>query len=133
MENQSFRAGLAGVGDPENRGPEKTFDFSFLLNGSNLNRLPNNVNITIPKIPSDLLVLELSARGIYVSEKSACKSGDKVGSYVIQALHQTPNKACKKPEGSLRFSLGRQTTKSDIDYVLKSLYEILEKLKRWYT
>ena len=40
---------------------------------------------------------------------------------------------CKKIDGgSLRFSLGRQTTKADIDYVLKSLYEILEKLKKWY-
>ena len=77
-------------------------------------------------------MLELSARGIYVSEKSACKSGEKAGSYVINALNQMPNKACKKPDGSLRFSLGRQTTKTDIDYTLKSLVEILEKLKRWY-
>ena len=105
---------------------------SLSFNGDLKNRLPNNVNITILKIPSDLLVLEFSARGIYISEKSACKSGEKAGSYVIQALHQMPDKACKKPDGSLRFSLGRQTTKADIDYVLKSLCEILEKLKRWY-
>ena len=81
------------------------------------------------------MVLEFSARGIYISEKSACKSGEKAGSYVIQALHQKSGKPsiCKKIDGgSLRFSLGRQTTKADIDYVLKSLYEILEKLKKWY-
>ena len=113
----------------------ENFSFNFLLNGDLKNRLPNNVNITIPKIPSDLLVLEFSARGIYISEKSACKSGEKAGSYVIQALHQKSGKPsiCKKIDGgSLRFSLGRQTTKADIDYVLKSLYEILEKLKKWY-
>jgi cysteine desulfurase len=104
----------------------------FSLNGDSKKRLPNNVNITIPKIPSDLLVLELSARGIYISEKSACKSGDKAGSYVIRALQQTTNKVCKKSEGSLRFSLGRQTIKTDIDHVLKSLSEILEKLEKWY-
>jgi len=133
IENKSFGAGLAGVGDPGNRGPEKTFNFGFLLNGSHINRLPNNVNITIPKIPSDLLVLEFSARGIYISEKSACKSGEKAGSYVIRAIRQIPDKICtKNSEGSLRFSLGRQTTKADIDYVLKSLSEILKKLKKWY-
>jgi len=104
----------------------QNFSFNFLLNGDLRNRLPNNINITIPKIPSDLLVLELSAKGIYISEKSACKSGDKAGSYVIEALG-------KKGEGSLRFSLGRQTTKADIDYTIKALSEILIKLKRWYT
>ena len=105
------------------------------FNGDLKNRLPNNVNITISKIPSDLLVLEFSARGIYLSEKSACKSGEKAGSYVIRALHQESGKPsiCKKNDGgSLRFSFGRQTTKADIDHVLKSLSEILEKLKRWY-
>ncbi len=106
--------------------------FDIKINGDLKKRLPNNVNITIPKIPSDLLVLELSARGIYVSEKSACKSGDKAGSYVILALCSGNNKICKKGEGSLRFSLGRETSKADLDYVIKSLNEILQKLKRWY-
>ena len=63
--------------------------FDIRINGDLKNRLPNNINITIQKIPSDLLLLELSARGIYVSEKSACKSGDKAGSYVIEALRPT--------------------------------------------
>jgi cysteine desulfurase len=95
------------------------------INGDLKNRLPNNINITIPKIPSDLLVIELSARGIFVSEKSACKSNDKKGSYVIEALGFKQN-------GSLRFSLGRETTKADIDYTIKSLSKILKKLKKWY-
>ena len=96
------------------------------VNGDLENRLPNNINITIPKIPSDLLVIELSAKGIYVSEKSACKSGDKSESYVIEAISPLQ-------KGSLRFSLGRKTTKADIDYTIKSLKEILKKLKKWYT
>ena len=105
------------------------FDIGIKLNGDREKRLPNNINITIPKIPSDLLVLELSARGIFVSEKSACKSGDIKASGVIKAIC----KRGKKAEGSLRFSLGRQKTKADIDYVLKALKEILKKLKKWYT
>jgi len=103
----------------------ENFDFVFAVNGDLKNRLPNNINITISKIPSDLLVLEFSAREIYISEKSACKSGEKKGSYVVKAISP-------KSSGSLRFSLGRQTTKADIDYVIKSLSEILKKLKKWY-
>ncbi|MEK7175208.1 MAG: cysteine desulfurase family protein [Patescibacteria group bacterium] len=87
--------------------------------------LPNNINITIPKIPSDLLVLELSARKIYISEKSACKSGEQSSSHVIKAL-RTDNL------NSLRFSLGRETNKNQIDYVIKNLKQILLKLKKWY-
>jgi len=127
-QKQNFRAGLAGVGDPGNRGPEKILVFDFLVNGDLQNRLLNNINITFPKIPSDLLVLELSAKGIMTSSKSACKSSQKEGSYVIQAI---------RPEsdieiGGLRFSLGKDTTKADIDYTIKVLVDILKKLKKWY-
>ena len=107
----------------------KKLPATVILNGEVKNRLPNNINITIPKIPSDLLVLELSARGIMASAKSACKAGDGKASHVIQAIN--PN--AKDTDGSLRFSLGRGSTKSDIDYTVKVLNEILKKLKRWYT
>lgn len=100
----------------------------MIFNGDLKNRLPNNINITIPKIPSDLLVIELSARGIMVAGKSACKSGDGKASHVIKAI----NKNIADTDGSLRFSLGRNTTKKDIDYTIKSLSQILQKLKKWY-
>ena len=90
--------------------------------------MPNNINITIPKIPSDLLVIELSARGIMVSAKSACKSGEEGESYVIKAIKPEAD----QENGSIRFSLGRSTTKEDLDFTLKSLKEILTKLKKWY-
>jgi cysteine desulfurase len=100
---------------------------SFVVNGDLKNRLPNNINITFPKIPSDLLVIELSNKGIMASSKSACKSGESGGSYVIKAI-------CKKPNGDVggvRFSMGHSTSKKDIDYTVKSLSEILQKLKKW--
>lgn len=99
------------------------------INGDIENRLPNNLNVSISKIPSDLLIVELSARGIFVSEKSACKAGDKAGSYVLGAINNP--KLCKK-SNSIRFSMGRQTKKEDIDYTILALSEILKKLKRWY-
>ena len=102
--------------------------FDNVVNGDLKNRLPNNVNITISDIPSDLLVIELSARGIMASAKSACKSGDGKASYVIQAI----NPKIKETDGSLRFSLGRETTKADINYTVKALLKILTKLKKWY-
>jgi cysteine desulfurase len=111
-------------------------NYRIVLNGDMDLRLPNNVNVTIPKIPSDLLVLELSARGIYVSEKSACQSGDKKGSYVIEAIQdlslRPPRTSGRVGVGSLRFSMGSKTTRADIDHTLKSLSEILQKLKKWY-
>ncbi len=108
--------------------------FNLVTNGDLGVRLPNNVNISIPGIPSDLLVIELSARGIMASAKSACKSGDGKDSYVIEALRRAdglPAKALASA-GSLRFSLGRETSQVDIDYTIKSLKDILKKLKRWY-
>src|SRR3989344_9323683 len=85
-------------------------DIGFIINGDLKNRLPNNINFTIPNIPSDLLVIELSAKGIMASAKSACKSGDGKVSHVIKAI----NPKIKETDGSLRFSLGMQTTKADI-------------------
>src|SRR3989338_3918275 len=80
--------------------------FDIVTNGDLKYRLPNNINITIPKIPSDLLVIELSAKGIMASSKSACKSGDGKASHVIKAINSNVNEA----DGSLRFSLVRKTT-----------------------
>jgi cysteine desulfurase len=102
--------------------------FDIETNGDLQNRLPNNVNITIQNIPSELLVIELSSKGIMASVKSACKSGESGGSYVIKAI-------CRKPGGEVggvRFSMGRETTKKDIDYTIKALSEILKKIKKWY-
>ena len=101
---------------------------THLINGDLENRLPNNVSVTFPKIPSDLLVIELSARGIMCSSKSACKSSKAEGSYVIKAINPKLD-----PEiGALRFSFGKSTTKADIDYTVRALSEILTKLKKWY-
>ena len=113
---------------------------SLIFNGDLENRLPNIINITFPKIPSDLLVMELSAKGIMASSKSACKSSQKEGSYVINAIHSAEAMpplvsggiASAGEIGGLRFSLGKKTTKADIDYTIKTLSEILQKLKKWY-
>lgn len=108
---------------------EKT-GYKIILNGDSLNRIPNNINISISSISSELLVIELDAKGIEVSEKSACHSTDDNGSYVIKAIR----KICKRgggEEGSLRISLGRATTKKDMDILAKELGKILMKYRQW--
>ena len=101
---------------------EKNFSGKFIVNGSRENRLPNNINITWIGFDSELLVIELDAKGIAVSEKSACNTESGGESYVIEAL---------RPEntGSIRISLGRDSEKSNIDYLIKSLREIFIKYK----
>jgi cysteine desulfurase len=104
--------------------------FVISLNGGKENRLPNNINISILGISSELLVIELDAKGIEVSSKSACKSGDDNGSYVIKAIR----KICRRgneEEGSLRITLGRDTKISDIDTLIKALNSILIKYQGW--
>lgn len=108
--------------------PRNVFTGVVVLNGDMKNRLPNNLNVTFAKIPSDLLVIELSARGIMLSSKSACKSSQSGGSYVIQALRSGAD-----PEiGGVRFSLGTETTRNDIARTVRALSLILQKLKMWY-
>lgn len=107
----------------------KETDYEVLLNGDKDNRLPNNINISILGISSELLVIELDALGIMVSEKSACGSSDENVSHVIRALYK--DKDFPKDIGSVRITLGQQTTKGDIDILVKSLKSILIKYKPW--
>lgn len=106
----------------------KKYRLGIIINGDEVNRLPNNVNISIPNIPSELLVIELSAKGIMASSKSACKSGDGKASHVIAAI----NSDIKDTDGSLRFTLGGETTKRDVEDTVRTLSQILIKYRNWY-
>jgi cysteine desulfurase len=109
----------------------KTSGYEIILNGDPVLRLPNNISISVSDISSELLVIELDAKGILVSSKSACKSDDSDESYVISLLRRAQDKESKTTDGSLRISLGRQTVKSDIDVLVTALSEILKKYKQW--
>jgi len=93
------------------------------LNGDPKERLPNNVNISIPGIENEWVVIQLDVRGIAVGTRSACLAGDPTGSYVVRAL----GKSQKHSQGSIRFTLGRDTTKEEVEYVVKTLSEIVDK------
>jgi len=96
------------------------------LNGHPTERLPNNINISFMDIEGEALLLHLDSLGIYASTGSACASTSLDPSHVIMALGVPYEVA----HGSLRFTLGRDTTQEDIDYILKVLPPIVEKLRQ---
>jgi cysteine desulfurase len=95
------------------------------VNGHRMARLPNNVNVSFMDIEGEALLLYLDAAGIYASTGSACTSASLDPSHVILALGMPYEVA----HGSLRFTLGHDTTKEDIDYVLQTLPPLVEKLR----
>jgi len=96
------------------------------LNGHPEKRLSNNINISIASIEGEALVLMLDKYGVFASTGSACASHDLNPSHVLLAMGLTPELA----HGSLRLTLGRKTTKMDLDYVMKILPEIIYKLRK---
>lgn len=96
------------------------------LNGHATDRLPNNVNITFMDIEGESLLLFLNELGIYAATGSACSSESLDPSHVIVATG-VPYECA---HGSIRFSLGRKTTREDVDYVLDVLPKIVEILRK---
>jgi cysteine desulfurase len=95
------------------------------LNGHAESRLPNNVNITIPGVEGEAMVLYLDSKGIYVATGSACSSASLKPSHVLLAIGRKDEDA----HSSLRFTLGHKTTTADLDYVLQELPPIVKKLR----
>ncbi|MDO8513741.1 MAG: cysteine desulfurase family protein [bacterium] len=95
------------------------------LNGSKVNRLPGNANFSFYGVEGEAMVLMLDEEGIAVSTGSACNSDSLEPSHVLKAIGLSHEGA----HGSLRFSLGRRTTKQDIDYVLAVLPSVVSRLR----
>ena len=95
------------------------------LNGSLSSRLPNNASFRFSSIEGESILMHLDSKGVLASTASACASTKLQPSHVLLAIGLKPEQA----HGSLRFSLGRWTTRKEIDYVIKILPEIVEKLR----
>lgn len=96
------------------------------LNGHPTKRLPNNANISFLNIEGESILLYLNEAGIYVSTGSACSSHKLEISHVLNAIGLKHDAA----HGSIRFTLGKRTTKKDLDAVLKVLPGIIESLRK---
>lgn len=95
------------------------------LNGHPTRRLPGNVNVSIRYIEGEALLLSLDMAGIAASSGSACTSGSLDPSHVLLAIG-LPHEIA---HGSLRLSLGHETTEEEIDRVLEELPRIVERLR----
>jgi cysteine desulfurase len=95
------------------------------LNGHRTKRLPNNVNFSIKYIEGESILLMLDMAGIAASSGSACTSGSLDPSHVLLALGLTHEVA----HGSVRLTLGDDTTDEDIDYVLETLPKVAHRLR----
>lgn len=95
------------------------------LNGHRTRRLPGNANFSFEFIEGESLLLNLDLKGIAASSGSACTSGSLEPSHVLLAMgicHEIAH-------GSLRITMGKDTTKADVDYLLEVLPEIVGKLR----
>ena len=98
-----------------------------VINGPDIGkeRLANNINFSIPGLEGEQVVLELDARGIACGSGSACSSRDTELSHVIMALTGDKERAL----GSVRWSMGRNTTIKHIKIALRALEEVINKYK----
>jgi cysteine desulfurase len=97
-----------------------------VLNGHPTKRLPNFLNISILDIEGESLLLELDEHGIMINTGSACNSESLEPSYVLTAL----GNPYEFVHGSIRFTLGAETTMSDVKHVLKHLPKIVRRLRQ---
>jgi len=97
----------------------------LLLNGHPENRLPNTLNISIPGIEAESLVINLDLKGIYISTGSACTSGAIEPSHVLTAMGRNDELA----KASIRLSLGRRNTQSDIARAAETIPAVVRRLR----
>lgn len=95
------------------------------INGTTEARLPNNVNVSFRGIEGEAVLLRLDLEGIAASSGSACTAGSLDPSHVLTAIGLSREEA----KGSLRLTLGTQTTEAEIREVLEKLPRIVEELR----
>ena len=98
--------------------------YSF-LNGHPTERLPNNVSVRYSFIEGESMLLSLDMKGVYASSGSACTAKTLEPSHVLLAIGLKHEEA----HGSLMFTLGKQNTEEDVDYVASLMPEIVKRLR----
>ena len=96
------------------------------LNGSQKNRLCNNINISFDFVEGEAVILHLDKLGISASTGSACTSHKLEPSHVLAAIGVPAHKS----HGSIRLSLSKYTTKQEIDYAVDCLKKVIELLRK---
>jgi cysteine desulfurase len=89
------------------------------------NRLPNNLNVSIPGIQGETMLLGLDMEGVAASAGSACTTGNAEPSHVLIAMG-IPEERCR---ASLRFTLGRDTTAEEVDEAAEIVADVAERVR----
>jgi cysteine desulfurase len=95
------------------------------VNAATAPRTPNTINILFPGVDGEALLIALDLKGLACSTGSACSSGAVAPSHVLTAIGLTAGEA----RNSLRFSLGRHTTREEIDFALLTIPETVAHLR----
>ncbi|HSS99748.1 MAG TPA: cysteine desulfurase family protein [Terriglobales bacterium] len=95
------------------------------VNGDGAPRVPNTTNIHFDHIEGEALVIALDLKGLAVSTGAACSSGALEPSHVLVAMGMRADQA----RASLRFSLGKQNTKEDVDFALSLIPATVSRLR----
>ncbi len=95
------------------------------VNGHPQQRLPGMASISFNYIEGESIMLLLDLEGIAVSTGSACSSGSLEQSHVLTAIGLPPEVA----QGTIRFSIGKATTKEEMDYTVEVLKKVIKKLR----
>ncbi len=96
------------------------------VNGHPKNRLPNILNVSFRGVEAETLIIILDSKGIAVSTGSACTSGALDASHVLTAMKVPPEEI----RGSVRLSLGRSTTRAEIDLTGTALREGVARIRQ---
>ncbi|MDD5439718.1 MAG: cysteine desulfurase NifS [Candidatus Omnitrophica bacterium] len=118
-------ARMTALRDRLHRGIANTIKY-VRLNGHPELRLPNTLNIGFKFVEGESILLNLDMEGIAASTGSACTSGSLEPSHVLTAMAVDAADA----QGSIRFSLGKDNTEEEIDYVIGILPPIIERLRK---
>lgn len=97
-----------------------------LLNGSSNHRLASNINVSFPGLSGEDLVARLDAAGVAVATGAACAAASEEPSHVLLALGRTTEEA----QGSLRITLGRQTTKGEVERFVEIAKQVVQDLAK---
>jgi cysteine desulfurase len=116
---------LTGLRDRLEQGIREKISHVY-INGHPIQKLPNILNVSFEFIDGERLLIDLDTRGITVSTGSACTVGATQPSHVLQTMGLKPTLV----QGSVRFSLGRENTESEIDFVIDSSVEIVSQLRK---
>ena len=95
------------------------------VNGDREHRLPNTTNISFEYVEGEAILLLLDRHGICASSGSACTSGSLEPSHVLRAMG-VPFTAA---HGSIRFSLSRYNTESEVDFTIEKMPQIIHRLR----